>query len=170
MVGDDNDISEGEALYIVQDFADEPLNSEVMTVMPTRREGNPGTVTSYLGLISWMLRRQVDEASVAVLVANLHVAVQRDDEDDLSFAERIRLFNTEYGFMYGEGALKGRFAENVHRAAHATVLKWNTPDMTMAYSARVTQTKGDEHRWLRLEQLKIGSRSKTCSRWRPGSG
>ena len=44
--------------------------------------------------------------------------------------------------------------EGVRRAARATVRERNTPDMTMAELARVSQTKGDEHRWLRLEQLK----------------
>jgi len=51
-----------------------------------------------------MLRRHVDEASVATLVETLNVAVQRDDEDELSFAERLRCLNTERGFMYAEGA------------------------------------------------------------------
>jgi len=49
---DANDISEGEAFYILQDFTEEPLKSEVMMVMPTRRAGNPGEVTSYLELIN----------------------------------------------------------------------------------------------------------------------
>ena len=151
---DDNDISGGESFYILQDFTREPLKSEVMMVMPTRRAGNPGEITSYLELINWMLRRHVDEASVAALVETLNVAVQRDDEDELSFAERLRRLNTECGFMYGEGALKGRFVEGVHRAARATVRERNTPGMTMAELARVAQTKGDEHRWLRLEQHK----------------
>ena len=101
-----------------------------------------------------MLRRHVDEASVATLVETLNVAVQRDDEDELSFAERLRRLNTECGFMYGDGALKGRFVKGVHRAARATVRERNTPGMTMAEVARVAQTKGDEHRWLRLQQLK----------------
>jgi len=151
---DDNDISEGEAFSILQDCTKEPLKSEVMMVVPTRREGNPGEVTSYLELINWMLRRHVDEASVATLVETLNVAVQRDDEDELSFAERLRRLNTECGFMYGEGAHKGRFVEGVHRAARATARERNTPGMTMAELARVAQTKGDEYRWLRLEQLK----------------
>ena len=101
-----------------------------------------------------MLRRHVDEASVATLVETLNVAVQRDDEDELSLAERLRRLNTECGFMYGEGVLKGRFVESVHRAARETVRERNTPGMTMAESARVAQTKGDEHRWVRLEHLK----------------
>ena len=155
---DDNDIFEGEAIYILQDFTKEPLKSEVMMVMPTRRAGNPGEVTSYLERINWMLRRHVDEASVATLVETVNVAVQRADEGELSFAERLRRLNTECGFMYGEGALKGRFVEGVHRAARATVRERNTPGMTMAELARFAQTRakatGDEHRWLRLEQLK----------------
>jgi len=101
-----------------------------------------------------MLRRHVDEASVAFLVETLKVAVQRDDEDELSFSERLRRLNTECGFMYGEGALKGRFVEGVHRAARAIVRERTTPGMTMAELARVAQTKGDEHLWLKLEQLK----------------
>jgi len=83
---DGSDISEGEAFYILQDFTKEPLKSEVMMVMPTRRDGNPGVVPNYLELINWTLRRHVDEASVATLVEILNVAVQRDDEDELSFA------------------------------------------------------------------------------------
>jgi len=72
---DANDISEGEAFYILQDFTKEPLTSEVMMVMPTRRAGNPGEVTSHLKLINWMIRRHVDEASVATVVDTLNVAV-----------------------------------------------------------------------------------------------
>jgi len=150
---DDNDISEGEAFYILPDFTKEPLKSEAMMAMPTRCAGNPGEVTYYLELINWMLRRHVDEASVETLVETLDFAVQRDDEDELSFAERLRRLNTECGFMYGEGALKGRFVEGVHRTARATVRERSTPGMTMAELARVAQTKGDEHRCLRLEQL-----------------
>jgi len=33
---DDNDISEGKAFYIPQDFTKEPLKSEMLMVMPTR--------------------------------------------------------------------------------------------------------------------------------------
>jgi len=151
---DDNNISEGEAFYILQDFSKEPLKSEVMMVMSTRRAGHPGEVTSYLALINWMIRRNVHEASVATLVETLNVAVQRDDEDELSFSERLRRLDSECGFMYGEGALKGRFVKGVHRAARATVRERKTAGMTMAELARVAQTMSDEHRWLRHEQHK----------------
>jgi len=139
---DDYDISEGEVFFILQDFMKEPLKSEMMMVLPTRREGNPREVTSYLELINWMLRRHVDEASVVTRVEILKLAVQQDDEDELSFAERLRRLDTECGFMYGDGALKGRFVKAVHRAARATIRERTTPGMTTAELARVAQTKG----------------------------
>jgi len=49
---DDNNISEGKVFSIFQDITKEPLKSEVMMVMPSRRAGNPGEVTSYLELIN----------------------------------------------------------------------------------------------------------------------
>jgi len=70
-------------------------------VVSTHRAGNPGEVTSYLELINRMLRRHVYEASVATLVKIFNVAVLRDDEDKLSFAERLSRLNTECRFTYG---------------------------------------------------------------------
>ena len=126
----------------------------MILVIPTRRAGNSDEVTSYLEPINWTLRRHVDEASVAILIETLNVAVQRDDEDELSFAERLRRLNTECEFMFGEGALKGRFAKEVHGAARATVRKRNTPGMDMTKLALEAQTQDDRHPWLRLEQHK----------------
>jgi len=164
---DDNGISEDEAFYILQDFMKEPLKSEVMMVMPTCQAGNPGEVTSYLELINWMVRRHVDESSVATLVETPNVAVQRDDDDKLSFAERLRRLSTEFGLMYGEGALQGGFVEGVHRAARATVRERNTLGMTMVELARLraTSTAGYDS-----SSLRSGPRSEKCLRKRPGSG
>jgi len=81
---DDNNIPEGEAFYILHDFTTEPIQSEVILALPNRRKRNPGEVTYYLELIPWMLRRPVEEASVATLVETLNVAVQRDDENELA--------------------------------------------------------------------------------------
>jgi len=150
----DNDISEGEAVFILQGFTKEPLKSKVMMVMPTRRAGNPSKITSYLKFFNWMLRRHVYEASVATLVETLNVAVQRADEDEFFFAERLRRLNSESRFMVEDGALKGRFLEDVHHAKSATLRAQNTPAMTMGELARFAQTEGDKHRWLRLVQLK----------------
>jgi len=95
---DENDISEGEAFYILQDSSKEPLKLVVMMVTPTRRDGHPGEVSTYLELANCMLRRAY-EVSVAALVEVSDSAVQRDEGDHFSFAERLRRLNTECGFM-----------------------------------------------------------------------
>jgi len=154
-------ISEGEALYILQDFATD-LKSQVMMVMPIRRERNSGEVARHLELMNWMIRRHVEKASEATLVETLNFAVQRDDADVQSFAERLRRLNTECRFMYGKGALKGRFVEGVHRAAGDTARNRNTPGMTMEELARVAQIAGDEPRWLRHEQRKWRTKEKNA--------
>jgi len=47
-----------------------------------------------------------------------------------------------------------RIRTGVRIVKQPTVRERNTPGKTMVELARVSQTKGDEHRWLRLEQLK----------------
>jgi len=138
--------------------------------MLTRREGNHGRVTSYLELMNWMLRRLVDEASVAALVKIQKFVVQRDGEDDLSFAERLQILKFECEFMYGEGALKGLFLGGVHSVVRDTFREESTPGMKMAELVGVVQTNGDAHRWLRNEHRKARPRSERCSRKRRGSG
>lgn len=151
---DDNDVSEAEAFFMLQDFTKEPLRSEVMNVMPSRHGGNPGEVTSYLELVNWILRLHADEASLAVQVEEFNRATQSKGEEEREFAERLRQLNVLCGFLYPQGVIKGRFVEGVHRAARATVRERNTPTMTLAELARIAQTKGDEYRWLVSEQRK----------------
>jgi len=103
---DDNDVLEGEAFYMLQDFTLEPLRSEVMAVMPTRRGGNPGEVSSYLELVNWVIRMHADESTVAGLVEQFHQARQEENEDEMSYAERLRVLNTSCGFLHSTGALK----------------------------------------------------------------
>jgi len=87
---DDNDVSEGEAFYMLQDFTLEPLRAEVMAVMPTSRGGNPGEVSSYLELVNWIIRMHADESTVAGLVEQFHQARQEEKEEEMFYAERLR--------------------------------------------------------------------------------
>jgi len=55
-----------------------------MAVMPTRRGGNPGEVSSYLELVNWVIRMYADESTVAGLVEQFHQARQEEKEDEMS--------------------------------------------------------------------------------------
>jgi len=68
--------------------------------MPTRRGGNPGEVSSYLELGNWIIRMHADESTVAGLVEQLHQARQEEKEDEMSYAERLRVLNTSCGFLH----------------------------------------------------------------------
>jgi len=151
---DDNDVSKGEAFYMLQDFFLEALSSEVMAVMPTRRGGNPGEVSSYLELVNWVIRMHADESTVAGLVEQFHQVRQEEKEDEMSYAERLRVLNTSCGFLHSTGALKGRYVEGVHPVVRATLREHNKPGMTLAELSRIAQTRGDEYRWTQAAQQK----------------
>jgi len=151
---DDNDVSEGEALYMLQDFTLEPLRSEVTAVMPTRRGGNTEQVSSYLELVNWIIRMHADESTVAGLVEQFHQARQEEKEDEISYAERLRALNTSCGFLHSTGALKGRYVGGVHTVVRATLRERNKPGMTLAELPRVAQARGDEYRWMQAAQQK----------------
>jgi len=54
-----------------------------MGVMPARRGGNPGEVSSYLELVNGIIRMHADESTVAGLVEQFHQARQEENEDDM---------------------------------------------------------------------------------------
>ncbi|GAB0493154.1 hypothetical protein MMPV_004427 [Pyropia vietnamensis] len=161
---DDNDVSEAEAFYMLQDFTKEPLRSEVMNVMPSRHGGSPGEVSSYLELVNWLIRQHADEGTLALQVEEFNRATQTEGEDERAFAERLRQLNVLCGFIHSQGVIKGRFVEGVHRAARASVRERNTPAMTLAELARIAQTKGDEFRWILAEQRNVVKRVVETSR------
>jgi len=68
---------------VLQDFTLEPLRTEIMGVMPARRGGNPGEVSSYLELVNGIIRMHADESTVAGLVEQFHQARQEENEDDM---------------------------------------------------------------------------------------
>ena len=151
---DDNDVSEVEDFYMLQEFTLETLRAEVMAVMPTRRGNNPGEVSSYLELVNWIIRMHADESTVAGLVEQFHQARQREQEDEMSYAERLRGVDTACGFLHSTGALKGRYVPGVHPVVRATQRERNKPELTLAELSRIAQTRGDKYRWIQEAQQK----------------
>jgi len=95
-----------------------------------------------------------DESTVAGLVEQLHQARQEEKEDEMSYAERLRVLNTSCGLLHSTGALKGRYVEGVHPVVRATLRERNKPGMTLAELSRIAQTRGDKYRWMKAAQQK----------------
>ena len=70
--GDDNDDSEGRALYLLPDFTQGDLKRELYTIMPSLEEGRSGEVSSYWELINSLLCKYADEQSLSDQDALFH--------------------------------------------------------------------------------------------------
>jgi len=72
---DDNDISEGDAFYILQDFTNEPLKSEVMMVIPTRG----------FGIMIRIKHRSVSSGILLAATSYVHQSFHEEPEHEVSF-------------------------------------------------------------------------------------
>jgi len=62
--GNDNDVSEGRALYLLPEFTKGDLKREVYTIMPSLQGGRSREVSSYMKLVNWLLHKYADEQSL----------------------------------------------------------------------------------------------------------
>jgi len=78
--GDDKDVSEGRALYLLPEFTKGDLKRELYTIIPSLLGGRREEVSSYVELINWLLRKYADEQSLSDQDALFHGAAQGADE------------------------------------------------------------------------------------------
>jgi len=63
--GNDNDVSEGIALYLLPEFTKGALKREWYITMPCLQGGRSGEVSIYMELVNWLLRKYADEQSLS---------------------------------------------------------------------------------------------------------
>jgi len=88
--GDDNDVSEGRALYLLPKFTKGDLKRYLYTIMPSLQGGRSGEVSSYLELINWLLRKYADEQLLSEQDAMIHGAAQGAEETENEYYVRVR--------------------------------------------------------------------------------
>ena len=79
-------------------------------------------------------------------------AHQEDDEDELSFVERVRKLNNLCGFLHTQPVVKSRFVEGLHWSVRMETREHNTSWATLAELARFAYRRGEAYRMLRDEQ------------------
>lgn len=141
-----NAVSEGMAFYTLQDFTAEPLRSTIMSIMPRASTGDAGEVSSSLELVNWLLRSCVDEDALASQVEEFSQASQREGEEELSFAERVRALRNLCGFIHPQSVVKSRFVEDLSWAVRTEVRERNTPSVALTELARFAQRRGEAFR------------------------
>ena len=80
--GEDSDVPEGRALYLLPEFTKGDLKGELYTIMPSLQGGRSAEVSSYLELINWLLRKYAAEQSPSDQEVLFYGAAQEADETE----------------------------------------------------------------------------------------
>lgn len=140
---DDNNLSEGRALYLLPEFTQGDLKKELLSIMPSTTGGRTGEVTSYLELVNWLLRSYADEEVISTQVAEFNAASQEEDEDETAFYRRVRKLNALCGYIHSSSQVKGRFLQGIWWEVRTDVREHNNPSMPLEGLVRYAQRKGD---------------------------
>jgi len=151
--GDDNDVSEGRALYLLPKFTKSDLKRELYTIMPSLQGGRSGEIGSYLELINWLLRKYADEQALSDKDALFHGAAQGADETENDYYVRLRGLRRLCGYIHTKGQMKSRYMQGLGWEIRADVREHNTPNMPMDLLVQYAQRKGDVCR-RRLQEQK----------------
>jgi len=79
--GNDNDVSEGRALHLLPEFTKGDLKRELYTIMPSLQGRRSGEVSSYMEMVTWLLRKYADEQLLSDQDALFHGASQENEEE-----------------------------------------------------------------------------------------
>jgi len=150
--GNDNDVSEGRALYLLPEFTKGDLKRELYTVMPSLQGGRSGEVSSYMELVNWLLRKYADEQSLSDRDALFHGASQEDGETENGFYVRLRGLRRLCGYIHTEGQMKSRYTQGLGWGIRADVREHNTGNIPMDLLVQYSQRKGDVCRRRHEEQ------------------
>jgi len=150
--GNDNDVSEGRALYLLPEFTKGDLKRELYTIMPSLQGGRSGVVSSYMELVNWLLRKYADEQSLSDQDALLHGASQEDGETENYFYVLLRGLRRLCGYIHTEGQMKSRCMQGLGWEIRTDVREHNTGNMPMDLLVQHAQRKGDVCRRRHEEQ------------------
>jgi len=148
----DNDVSEGRALYLIPEFTKGDLKREMYTIMPSLQGGRSGEVSSYMELVNWLLRKYADEQSLSDQDVLFHGASQEDREAENDFYVRFRGFHRLCGHIHTEGKMKRRYMQGLGWEIRADVREHRNGNMPMDLLVHYAQRKGDICRRRHEEQ------------------
>lgn len=149
---DDNDVSEGRALYLLPEFTKGDLKRELYTLMPSHDGGKVTEVTTYLELVNWLLRKYADEQRLSDQDAEFHQAAQKDNETETQYFQRLTALRRLCGYIHTASQLKSRFIQGLWWEVRADAREYNTPAMAIEILVQYAQRKGDVCRRRRQER------------------
>jgi len=141
--GDDDDVSEGRALYLLPELTKGDLKRELYTIMPSLQGGWSGEVSSYMELINWLLHKYADEQSLRNQDTLFHGDAQEADETESEYYVCFQGLRRLCGYMNTEGKMKSRYTQGFGWEVRADVREHNTSTIQMNLLVQCSQRMGD---------------------------
>jgi len=164
--GNDNDVSEGRALYHLPEFTNSDLKRNLYTIMPSLQRGRSGEVNFYMELVNWLLRNYAEEQLLSDQDDLFHGASQEDGETENEFYVRPRGLRRLCGYIHTEGQMKSRYMQGLGWEIRADALEHNSGNMPMDLPVQYAERKGDVCR--RLHEKKRKQQSEEARLAEPG--
>jgi len=150
--GNDKNVSECRALYLLPEFTKGDHKRALHTIMPAHQGKRSGEVSSYMELVKSLLRIYADEQSLSDQDALFHGASQEDVETQNYFYVCLSGLRRLCGYIHTEVQMKSGYMQGLGWDIRADVREHNTGNMPMDLLVQYAQRKGDVCRRRHEEQ------------------
>lgn len=165
----DNDISEGKALYLMVNFMTGEAEQRFAQVLPDSAGHVVGrTVGSYPEAVNWLLSNYADADSLRKAVGKLNRATMERQEAPDTFARRVRELSEACGNVYPEDRLKMIFSEGLPEYLQVDAENYNQEHQEHTFQQLMAYTQGKYRQAKALQVPVVTTPLKTMSRARPG--
>ncbi|GAB0498172.1 hypothetical protein MMPV_009513 [Pyropia vietnamensis] len=137
----DNDVSEGMALYAAPHFMTGDAEVRYTRVLPDSAGTARGAkVDSYPEAINWLLSTYAEPHTLALAQETFSRAAKEPDEPVEAFASRLRALSELCGNIHSEGTMKQQLIQGLPEYVRTDAFVFNTPSAT--YQQLATYTAG----------------------------
>ncbi|GAB0491624.1 hypothetical protein MMPV_002878 [Pyropia vietnamensis] len=137
----DNDVTEGMALYAAPHFMTGDAEVRYTRVLPDSAGTASGAkVDSYPEAVNWLLLTYAEPHTLALAQDTFSRAIKEPDEPVEAFASRLRALSELCGNIHSEGTMKQQLIQGLPEYVRTDAFVFNTPSAT--YQQLATYTAG----------------------------
>lgn len=161
----DNNLSEGRALYLLPEFTKDPLKRHLYRILPSIHDGGRmGEVRSYLEMVNWLLRRYADENLLSEQDEAFNTASQAEDgELEDEFYERLMALHAKCGYIQNPSQVRARYVQALRWEIRTDVRDYVSthPDTPIEMIVQYARRRGDQ--WRRLDAARQEEKAKEAA-------
>ncbi|GAB0498072.1 hypothetical protein MMPV_009413 [Pyropia vietnamensis] len=137
----DNDVTEGMALYAAPHFMTGDAEVRYTRILPDSAGTASGAkVDSYPEAVNWLLLTYAEPHTLALAQDTFSRAIKEPDEPVEAFASRLRALSELCGNIHSEGTMKQQLIQGLPEYVRTDAFVFNTPSAT--YQQLATYTAG----------------------------